>query len=177
MTLIIQRAASRIPQPWRNGMGVQYEVTANGPLPEGWSWRLSTADILHDAPFSLYAGVVREFCVATGNGVILTIDGVAHRCGPHSITTFDGGSSIYASVIDGPTKDINLMVRHGSPPLHLAIHTFGDGFQGAEALLALDGGAMLIVDNEIVELDELDAVLNVNQCTMVVNEGSIVSVR
>lgn len=177
MTLIIQRAAGRVPQPWRNGMGVQYEVTANGPLPEGWSWRLSTADILHDAPFSLYAGVVREFCVATGNGVILTIDGVSHHCGPHSITTFDGGSSIHASVIDGPTKDINLMVRHSSPPLHLAIHTAGDGFQGAEALLALGGGAKLFVDDESVELGELDAVLNVNQCAIVVSKGSIVSVR
>ncbi len=158
-------------------MGVQYEVAANGPLPDGWSWRLSTADILHDAPFSLYPGVVREFCVATGNGVILTIDGVSHHCGRHSITTFDGGSSIHASVIDGPTKDINLMVRHDSPPIHLAIHTAGDSFQGAEALLALDGGAKLIVNEKRVDLGELDAVLSVDNCVIIVSEGSIVSVR
>ena len=156
---------------------MQYEVTANGPLPEGWSWRLSTADILHDAPFSHFAGVIREFCVATGNGVILTIDGVSHHCSPHSITTFDGGLSIHASVIDGPTKDINLMVRHDSPPLHLAVHTSGDSFQGAEALLALGGGAKLIVGDESVELGELDALLTVGHCPIVVSEGSIVSVR
>lgn len=158
-------------------MGVQYEVTANGPLPDGWSWRLSTADLPHDAPFSLFVGVIREFCVATGGGVILTIDGVSHHCGPHSITTFDGGSSVHASIIDGPTKDINLMVKHGSPPFHLTVHTSGNGFQGAEALVALGGGAKLIVDNEIVELEELDAILNVGQSAIVISEGSIVSVR
>lgn len=177
MTHTVQRAAGRVPQPWRNGMGVQYEVTANGPLPDGWSWRLSTADLPHDVPFSVFAGVNREFCVAIGNGVVLTIDGVSHHCGPHSITTFDGGSSVQASLIDGPTKDINLMVRHGSLPLHLRIHIAGDSFNGAEALVALGGGARLTVDDTSVGLDELDAVLNMGQSAIAITEGSVVSVR
>jgi environmental stress-induced protein Ves len=158
-------------------MGVQYEVTADGPLPDGWSWRLSTADLPHDAPFSVFAGVRREFCVAIGNGVILTIDGVPHRCGPQSITAFDGGSSVQASIIDGPTKDINLMVRNGSSPLHLSIHNPGDGFVGAKALVALGDGAMLTVNGQSVELSELDAVLNIGQSAIVITEGSVVSVR
>ncbi len=175
--MLIQRAISREPRPWRNGLGVQYEVTANGPLPDGWTWRLSTADLNHDVPFSIYAGVTREFCVAVGSGVILTIDGVEHRCGPHSITTFEGGSSVQASIIDGPTKDINLMVKLGSPPMHMSIHTKGESFQAVEALVALSGGATLMVDQTEVELDELDAILAARGNAIVVANGSVVAVR
>lgn len=177
VTHIVQRATSRIPQPWRNGMGVQYEVTADGPLPDGWSWRLSTADISHDAPFSVFDGVTREFCVAIGNGVVLTIDGVAHECVAQSIVTFDGGSSVQAAIIDGPTKDINLMLKNGSPTLHLCIHNAGDRLKGAEALVALDGGAKVNVDADIIQLDELDAVLNTGRSAIAIVEGSVVAVR
>ncbi len=173
----VQRAASRIPQPWRNGMGVQYEVTADGPLPDGWSWRLSTADIIHDAPFSVFDGVTREFCVAVGHGVVLTIDGVSQVCGPRSIVTFDGGSSVRAEIIDGPTKDINLMRKGGSPPLHLEIFNAGDHLNRAEALVALDGGARLTVDAVDIELSELDALLNTGPSAIVIVEGSVLAVR
>ncbi len=177
MTHTVQRAASRIPQPWRNGMGVQYEVTADGPLPDGWSWRLSTADITHDAPFSVFEGVTREFCVAIGNGVILTIDGAAHECGPRSIVTFDGGSSVQAAIVDGPTKDVNLMRKTGSPTLHLSVHDAGGRLDGAQALVALGGGATVRVDTDIIQLGELDAVLDTAQSAVVVLEGSVVAVR
>ncbi|MEO8364013.1 MAG: HutD family protein [Ilumatobacteraceae bacterium] len=174
---MIQRAISRDPRPWRNGLGVQYEVTANGPLPDGWTWRLSTADLNQDVPFSIYEGVTREFCVAVGGGVILTLDGVAHRCGPHSVTTFDGGSSVQAAIIEGPTKDINLMVKHGSPPMHMSIHNEGESLMDVEALVALGGGAKLIVDETTVELDELDAILAARGNAIVVTSGSVVAVR
>lgn len=158
-------------------MGVQYEVTADGPLPDGWTWRLSTADITNDAPFSIFNGVTREFCVAIGNGVILTIDGIAQECGPRSIVTFDGGSSVQAAIIDGPTKDINLMLKSGSPRLHLRIHDAGERLEGAEALVALSGGAKVSVGSDIIQLDELDAVLTTGPSSIAIVEGSVVAVR
>lgn len=176
MAVIIQRAASRIAVPWRNGKGVQHEITADGPLPDGWSWRLSTADIPHDIPFSIIAGVNREFCVAFGNGVVLTIDGVSHRCGPNSITSFDGGAIVQASIIDGPTKVLNLMVKHGSPPKHLSIHVAGERVKGVEALVAVGGGARLTANEISVELNVLDAVLNLDQSAIAIVQGSVVAV-
>lgn len=158
-------------------MGVQYEVTANGPLPDGWTWRLSTADITHDAPFSVFEGVTREFCVASGNGVVLTIDGLAQECGPRSIVVFDGGSAVRAAIIDGPTKDINLMLKNGSPTLHLSVQVAGDKLAGAEALVALGGGATVRVDAGIFQLNELDAVLDTGPSTIAILEGSVVAVR
>jgi hypothetical protein len=182
MAFIIQRAADRVAVPWRNGQGVQYEVAADGPLSDGqlsdrWSWRLSTADLLHDVPFSVIAGVNREFCVATGNGVVLTIDGVPHRCGPHSITPFDGGAAVQASIIDGPTKALNLMVKRGSPVRHLRFHVVGESINGVEALVAVGEGAGLIVDNIDIWLDELDAILNLGQRRIVIARGSVVSLH
>lgn len=177
MTYIIQRAASRGAVPWRNGKGVQYEVTADGPLPDGWSWRLSTADLSTDVPFSDFSGVSREFCVAIGNGVDLSIDGISTRCGPGSIMRFDGGSKVHASIIDGPTKDINLMVKHGSPGKHLSTHVGGEWVSGVDALVALGGGARIIVDDQDIELDPLDAVLSLGQHKIFIVRGSIITVQ
>lgn len=177
MSVNIQRAASRIAVPWRNGMGVQYEVTADGPLPEGWSWRLSTADLAHDVPFSVVAGVNREFCIASGNGVILTIDGVPHRCGPGSITPFDGAATVQAAIINGPTTAVNLMVKAGPPPMHLTTHVAGEDVTGVVALVAFGGGARLLVNDESVELEVLDAVLDLGQCVIAITQGSVVAVQ
>jgi uncharacterized protein len=94
LSVEIQRAVDRTPQPWKNGLGVQYEITCDGSLPDDWTWRLSTADITQDVPFSIFPGVNREFCVADGNGVVLTINGVEHRCEPGSITKFRGDDEV-----------------------------------------------------------------------------------
>lgn len=177
MAYIVQRATSRDAVPWRNGRGVQHEVTADGPLPDGWLWRLSTADLSVDVPFSDFSGVNREFCVAVGNGVDLTIDGMSTRCGPGSITRFDGGSTVHASIIDGPTKDINLMVRHGSPAKHLRSHVAGDRITGVVALLALAGGARLSIDNQIIELEPLDGVLNLSTEVIDLAHGIVVAMQ
>lgn len=120
MSVEIQRAVDRNPQPWKNGLGVQYEITCDGSLPDDWTWRLSTADITQDVPFSVFPGVNREFCVADGNGVVLTINGVDHRCEPGSITKFRGDDVVFAALIDGPMRALNLMVRDGATEKHLS---------------------------------------------------------
>ena len=119
MSVEIQRAVDRTPQPWKNGLGVQYEIMCDGSLPDDWTWRLSTADITQDVPFSIFPGVNREFCVADGNGVVLTINGVEHRCEPGSITKFRGDDEVYAKLIDGPMRALNLMVRDGAVEKHI----------------------------------------------------------
>jgi environmental stress-induced protein Ves len=112
--MIVQRTSERAAVPWRNGLGVQYEISCDGSLPDDWTWRLSTADITQDVPFSSFPGVTREFCVADGNGVVLNINGVDHRCELGSITTFRGDDVVFATLIDGPMRALNLMVRDGS---------------------------------------------------------------
>lgn len=159
MSVEIQRAVDRTPQPWKNGLGVQYEIMCDGSLPDDWTWRLSTADITQDVPFSIFPGVNREFCVADGNGVVLTINGVEHRCEPGSITKFRGDDGVYAKLIDGPTRALNLMVRDGAAPIHLCRKEM----EGSLAIVAIGKMQVIESDGKQFCLDVLDAVVIKNQ--------------
>lgn len=155
MSVEIQRAVDRTPQPWKNGLGVQYEIVCDGSLPDDWTWRLSTADITQDVPFSVFPGVNREFCVADGNGVVLTINGVEHRCEPGSITKFRGDDEVHARLIDGPMRALNLMVRDGATPIHLCRSDMEDSI----AIVAIGEKQVFELDGQQFRLDVLDAVL------------------
>jgi environmental stress-induced protein Ves len=161
LSIEIQRAVDRTPRPWKNGLGVQYEIVCDGSLPDDWTWRLSTADITQDVPFSVFAGVNREFCVADGNGVVLTINGVEHRCEPGSITKFRGDDEVYATLIDGPMKALNLMVRDGAAEKHLD-RSFSSS---AVAVVCIGQTQRIQLDGVDSELAVLDAVI--------VKEGSL----
>lgn len=159
MSVEIQRAVDRTPQPWKNGLGVQYEIVCDGSLPDDWTWRLSTADITQDVPFSIFPGVNREFCVADGNGVVLTINGVEHQCEPGSITKFRGDDEVYARLIDGPMKALNLMVRDGAAPIHLC----RSDKEGLIAIIAIGEKQVFDLDGEECCLEILDAVVITDQ--------------
>lgn len=99
------------PQRWRNGGGWTRELLA-APAGEAWHVRVSVADIEQDGPFSSFPGVARHFAVLEGAGVTLTIDGTTHRVargGP--AVAFAGAAVTACRLIDGPTRDLNLMVR------------------------------------------------------------------
>jgi environmental stress-induced protein Ves len=104
------------PQRWRNGGGWTRELLAT-PDAQTWQVRVSVADIESDGPFSVFAGVERWFAVLQGKGVALTIDGAAHRLTPSDAPLqFDGEATTDCRLIDGPTRDLNLMLRaaHGA---------------------------------------------------------------
>ena len=164
MSVEIQRAVDRIPQPWKNGLGVQYEIVCDGSLPDDWTWRLSTADITQDVPFSVFPGVNREFCVADGNGVVLTINGVERRCEPGSITKFRGDDEVYARLIDGPMKALNLMVRDGALEKHLQVVRTGGSIElrNSNAITAITGPVKIQQRGNEVALETLDSQLILN---------------
>lgn len=100
-------------QPWRNGGGRTRELFTwpGGDAP--WQLRLSVADIDADGPFSAFDGVDRWFAVLQGAGVELDLPG-----GRRSLTCdspplrFNGRAAPGCRLIDGPTRDFNLMLRH-----------------------------------------------------------------
>jgi len=102
------------PQPWRNGGGVTRELVA-WPSRDDWRVRVSVADIDADGPFSVLDGVVRWFAVVEGAGVVLDFGGVEQRllCTDAPIR-FDGGSAPTCRLIEGRTRDLNLMLRGAS---------------------------------------------------------------
>jgi environmental stress-induced protein Ves len=99
------------PQPWRNGGGLTRELLA-WPSRDDWALRISVADIRADGPFSAFPGVDRWFAVLEGHGVCLCLPE-----GRRSVQTTDaplafrGEAAPPCELLDGPTRDLNLMIR------------------------------------------------------------------
>jgi len=97
---------------WRNGLGWTREILR---LPEqgDWQLRLSIAEIEQDAAFSAFPGVERELVLLEGEGLHLRFaDG---RCQtllpPHQRLRFAGEDALTGELVDGVTRDFNLMWR------------------------------------------------------------------
>jgi len=106
---MIVRAEDITPQPWKNGGGTTRDLMVDAP---DWRWRISLADIDRDGPFSPYPGVERWFAVVEGAGVELTVDGIASVIKPHDPALwFDGERAPSCRLLDGPTRDLNLLLR------------------------------------------------------------------
>ena len=105
------------PQPWRNGGGQTRELLVwpgGGPAGGDWRLRISLADIQNDGPFSAFPGITRWFTVVQGQGVELRFGSRTVTLGAGSDPVqFDGAAAPGCRLIDGPTRDLNLMVRDG----------------------------------------------------------------
>jgi len=120
MTPTVVRCIDLPPQRWRNGGGTTRELLT-WPAGEAWQLRVSVADIEVDGPFSAYPGVQRWFSVLQGAGVELSIDGAPQRLkrGDPPLQ-FGGDAVVGCRLIDGPTRDLNLMLRHASGRMQAA---------------------------------------------------------
>ena len=174
--MILQRASERAAVPWRNGLGVQYEIACDGALPDDWTWRLSTADITQDVPFSSFYGVTREFCVAHGNGVVLNINGVDHRCEPRSVTKFRGDDVVFAALIDGPMRALNLMVRDGAKHRSLHLCTPGENIVDCSVAVAIGSTSILVADRDEIDMQILDALIFDSPTTIRVIDGVVATI-
>jgi environmental stress-induced protein Ves len=99
------------PQRWRNGGGFTRELLA-WPRADAWRVRVSVADVAADGPFSTFPGVERWFAVVDGHGVALTVGADLHRLTQDSAPLhFSGEAPATCRLLDGPTRDLNLMLR------------------------------------------------------------------
>jgi environmental stress-induced protein Ves len=121
----VAELASVAPQPWRNGGGVTRELLAWPPgSGADWLLRVSVAEIERDGPFSPFPGVLRCFTVLEGAGVVLGLaDGQRVLTRDSLPVEFDGASAPGCRLIEGPTRDLNLMARQagGHPSLRPAL--------------------------------------------------------
>ncbi|MFL6626072.1 MAG: HutD family protein [Vitreoscilla sp.] len=112
--MILVQTSRAAPVPWKNGGGVTRELLrlpADGG--DDWTLRISVADIAADGPFSPFPGITRWFAVLEGAGVRLAFPertlnvqrGDAPLC-------FDGADAPGCMLLDGVTRDLNVMVRH-----------------------------------------------------------------
>lgn len=109
------------PQPWRNGGGMTRELLA-WPDAAPWRARISVADIDVDGAFSSFPGVERWFAVIEGGGVELDFGDASQRLTQGDAPLrFDGASAPMCRLLDGPTRDLNLMLREARGAMAPAI--------------------------------------------------------
>lgn len=121
-TVTLIRGADLVAAPWKNGGGVTREVAA---FPEGagldaFVWRVSVADVAQPGPFSRFVGIDRTLALLSGAGMLLDETSSAGVTNTHALTRpldiarFAGEAQIDARLVDGATRDFNLMVRRGA---------------------------------------------------------------
>ncbi len=100
--------------PWKNGGGVTTEI-ASGPPHAGldaFDWRVSIADVEADGAFSRFPGVERTIALISGGGMRLAVgDRDVELRAPFEPYTFDGANDVHCTLIAGPVRDFNLMIR------------------------------------------------------------------
>ncbi|CAG4901877.1 HutD/Ves family protein [Paraburkholderia gardini] len=112
------RGVDLVASPWKNSGGVTREVVVQpeGAALDTFVWRVSVADVAQPGPFSRFAGIDRTLVLLSGAGMLLDdAEGHTHALTqPLDIARFTGEASIDARLVDGATRDFNLMVRRGA---------------------------------------------------------------
>ncbi|MEM7293628.1 MAG: HutD family protein [Pseudomonadota bacterium] len=99
--------------PWKNGLGTTVEIAKeNLPRQDTFAWRLSMADVGNDGPFSNFKGYDRTLLLLEGRGITLS-----HSNGhidildaPLQSVEFRGEAETFATLLEGPIVDFNVMV-------------------------------------------------------------------
>ena len=143
-------------QPWRNGGGVTQELLA-WPVEAAasdWQLRISVARIDRSGPFSAYPGVERWFAVVQGEGVVLRFANRRVMLGAGSEPVrFEGAAAPDCGLLDGPTQDINLMVRSDAGRGAMLLARSGEDWVSTAWLRAV-----FTTDAATLQIDGSDAV-------------------
>ncbi|MFM0161508.1 HutD/Ves family protein [Paraburkholderia sediminicola] len=121
-TTTLIRGADLVAAPWKNGGGVTREVAAfpQGAGLDAFVWRVSIADVAQAGPFSRFAGIDRTLVLLSGAGMLLdekvetSTTNTLALTQPLDLAQFAGEAQIDARLVDGATRDFNLMVRRGA---------------------------------------------------------------
>lgn len=159
---ILLPAAEREARAWKNGAGLTRDVISMPPGSglEDFGWRLSIAEVDADGPFSIFEGVQRHMLVLAGSLELQGpgVDKTLRAGGPPF--AFSGEIPVHGSPLDGPVRDLNLMVRIGQfdgelATIHSGIWRSGD----ADTVIVAPGSGTVTVDGARFDLAADDALL------------------
>jgi uncharacterized protein len=119
--ITLLRGAALVASPWKNGGGVTREIAVApmtshaGASLDTFAWRVSVADVAQAGAFSRFEGVDRTLVLLEGAGMLLDEAGRTHALiQPLDVAHFEGETAIDARLVNGATRDFNLMVRRGA---------------------------------------------------------------
>jgi environmental stress-induced protein Ves len=145
-TLRLLRAHDYRRMAWKNGGGITTEIARRDVDADTFDWRVSIAEIAQDGDFSIFPDVDRELMLLDGGGVELLIGddepvALTRRYQKHAF-------------LDGPTRDVNLMVRRG----RYAAELLARPIVGAQLLFPAAGTTWLVhvANGHVVVNDHAD---------------------
>ncbi|MEU9105001.1 HutD family protein [Streptomyces xanthophaeus] len=138
----VLRAADRRGDAWKNGGGVTREIAAwpEGAGTDGFTWRVSLADVAADGPFSGFPGVDRTLTLVEGAGMDLTVAAEPRRVDERFVPQdFPGDAPTDCRLLGGPVRNFNVMYRRSGVRAQTAV------VRGRLALAAAPGETLLVV--------------------------------
>ena len=136
-------------QPWRNGGGLTREMLV-WPDPYDWKLRVSVARIDQSGAFSSFWDIDRWIALIDGAGICLYLPrGEKTIVKGDAPLFFEGEAAPHCTLLEGPTLDLNLMVRRGAGTSQMAVARRGSAlesrtmwrglFAAGEVLLEIEG--------------------------------------
>ncbi|MBB3657965.1 hypothetical protein FHX15_003207 [Rhizobium sp. BK650] len=164
----VLRAADHKRMPWKNGGGetVEIAISPDGAGLDDFDWRVSTATVACDGPFSIFPGIDRTLSILEGKGMRLFIEGrepvlLTQESEP---LAFAADIAVAATLPDGTITDLNVMARRGAV-WHAVVRHFIDGeksltfAEGFFLLFCANGALAARTGAASIELDAGDAIL------------------
>ena len=148
VSLTIRRREEHRRMPWKNGLGVTEEIAIapdGAALADPFLWRLSSALVQADGPFSLFPGYDRTLVVVDGAGMILDVDGkrtTLARLGDPFV--FPGEASVMSTLSEGPIRDFNVMALRGKVRSRTQLFRPSEG-TGGETFVTAAGETTIVV--------------------------------
>ena len=112
------RASEHLVTSWAGGETRQLAIAPadSSVTARDFDWRFSTATVLQSGPFTFFDGYQRYLAIRTGAGFELTVTNtgapaqqIELKSRQHQVC-FAGTASTAATLLDGPVRDINLML-------------------------------------------------------------------
>lgn len=102
-------------QAWKNGGGTTREVLCHPAKAgyESFDWRISLAHVQTSGDFSRFPGIDRHIMLIEGDSMALTQGEQTQVLHPFKPYAFAGEDPIACLLAQGPTRDLNLMLRRG----------------------------------------------------------------
>ena len=154
---------------WKNDGGWTTELgiePTTAVIDGDFDWRVSIAAIECDGPFSRFPGVERDLFLLEGAGMFLnSVDGAEQRIDrPLQRIHFSGDAPVDCRLIDGPTRDFNVMVRARSIVAYIAAseplldRVIAGPANSQWLVYVCSGDATIVADSDTIKLGAGDSV-------------------
>lgn len=135
--------------PWKNGRGFTSEIVifpAESTLEKNnFSWRLSSAEVTENGPFSSFPGRERYLAIIEGTGLKLQFENENKLIDQNSFLQFSGDSKVLSELVHGKIRDLNLIVKKESHQIQFNIlnSSMNKSVKGTMIVFVIEGSVTI----------------------------------